>query len=67
MSRNPETRMPVQVTTRVDPDLADSLYDIAKAERRSLANLLVLALEQFVRERERSRMIAEAFDEKVEG
>lgn len=54
MNRNCETRMPVQVTTRVDPDLADSLYDIAKAERRSLANLLVLALEQFVRNYEQS-------------
>lgn len=48
MKRNPETRMPVQVTTRVDPELAEDLYHIAKAERRSLANLLILALEQFV-------------------
>lgn len=48
MTRTPEARLPVQVTTRVDPDLAESLYEIAKAERRSLANLLVLALEQFV-------------------
>lgn len=48
MNRNCETRLPVQVTTRVDPELADDLYAIAKAERRSLANLLVLALEQFV-------------------
>ena len=54
MKTTPETRMPVQVTTRVDPDLAESLYEIAKAERRSLANLLVLALEQFVRNYEQS-------------
>jgi predicted transcriptional regulator len=50
MNRNPETRMPVQVTTRVEPELAEDLYRIAKAERRSLANLLVLALERYVDE-----------------
>ena len=50
MSRNYEARLPVQVTTRVEPELAEDLYRIAKAERRSLANLLVMALERYVDE-----------------
>ena len=47
MSDNTE-RQPVQITTRVEPELADRLITIAGAERRSLSNLLVLAVEQFV-------------------
>ena len=43
-----QDRQPVQITTRVEPDLADRLIAIAGAERRSLSNLLVLAVEQFV-------------------
>jgi predicted transcriptional regulator len=43
-----ESRQPVQITTRVEPELADRLTAIAAAERRSLSNLLVLAVEQFV-------------------
>ncbi len=50
MNRSCETRLPVQVTTRVEAELAEDLYRIAKAERRSLANLLVLALERYVDE-----------------
>jgi predicted transcriptional regulator len=50
MKTTPETRLPVQVTTRVEAELAEDLYRIAKAERRSLANLLVLALERYVDE-----------------
>lgn len=41
-------RQPVQITTRVEPELADRLIAIAGAERRSLSNLLVLAVEDFV-------------------
>lgn len=41
-------RTPVQITTRVSPELADRLIAIAGAERRSLSNLLTIAVEQFV-------------------
>ena len=43
-----QDRQPVQITTRVEPDLADRLIAIAGAERRSLSNLLALAVEKFV-------------------
>lgn len=38
----------VQVTTRVSGELAADLLVMAAAEKRSLSNLLVLAIEDFV-------------------
>ena len=43
-----EPRQQVQITTRVEAELADRLMAIAAAERRSLSNLLVLAVEAYV-------------------
>jgi predicted transcriptional regulator len=43
-----EERQPTQITTRVPAPLADRLTAIANAERRSLSNLLVFAVEQFI-------------------
>ena len=43
-----EDRAPQQITTRIPPELADRLNAIAEAERRSLSNVLVLAVEKFV-------------------
>lgn len=40
----------VQVTTRVSGELAQDLLMLAQIERRSLSNLLVIALEQFIAE-----------------
>lgn len=44
--------MPVQITTRVPPEIADTLMEIAQEERRSLSNLLVLAIEQYIDQRQ---------------
>lgn len=43
-----EERTSQQITTRVPAELADRLIAIASAERRTLSNLLVIAVEQFV-------------------
>ncbi len=47
-----EQRPNVQITTRIEPELADRLMAIADAERRSLSNLLVLAVENYVKDYE---------------
>lgn len=47
-----EPRQQVQITTRVEAELADRLMAIAAAERRSLSNLLVFAVEAYVAEYE---------------
>jgi len=38
----------VQVTTRVSGELASDLLAMAATEKRSLSNLLVLAIEDFI-------------------
>ena len=43
-----EPRQQVQITTRIEAELADRLMAIADTERRSLSNLLVLAVEEFI-------------------
>ena len=43
-----DERLPVQITTRVPAATADDLYAISKIEKRSLSNLLILAVEDFV-------------------
>lgn len=43
-----DERLPVQITTRIPANVADELYSIAKAEKRSLSNLLVIAVEDFI-------------------
>lgn len=43
-----EPRQQVQITTRIEAELADRLMAIADSERRSLSNLLVLAVEAFI-------------------
>lgn len=43
-----EQRPMQQITTRIPPELADRLQAIAAAERRSLASLLVFAVEAYV-------------------
>lgn len=40
----------VQVATRVSGELARDLLMLAQIERRSLSNLLVIALEKFIAE-----------------
>jgi hypothetical protein len=50
MSRDDDCdeRLPVQITTRVPASTADDLYAIAKIEKRSLSNLLIIAVEDFI-------------------
>jgi len=43
-----DERLPVQITTRIPAELADDLYAIAKIEKRSLSNLLLLAVEDYI-------------------
>jgi hypothetical protein len=43
-----DERLPVQITTRVPASTADDLYAIAKIEKRSLSNLLIIAVEEFI-------------------
>jgi hypothetical protein len=43
-----DERLPVQITTRVPAATADDLYAIAKIEKRSLSNLLLLAVEDYI-------------------
>lgn len=52
MSRTEEKQLPVQITTRVDADIAEMLAEIAQREKRSLSAQLALIVEQYIMERQ---------------
>lgn len=47
-----ESRTPLQVSTRLPAELGEQLMNIAQEERRSLSNLLLIAVEEFIAKRE---------------
>lgn len=53
-----DDRLPTQVTTRLPAALADELHAIARAEKRSLSNLLLLAAESYV-DQYKARIVSE--------
>ena len=50
MSREEEKQLPVQITTRVDADVAEMLAEIAQREKRSMSAQMALILEQYIME-----------------
>jgi predicted transcriptional regulator len=53
-----DDRLPVQITTRIPAEIADELHAIARAEKRSLSNLLILAVENYI-DQYKARIVSE--------
>ena len=51
MSQESNKQPAVQVTTRLEPELAEQLIEIARQERRSVGAQLIVALEFFLENR----------------